>query len=147
MEKLILRIVMTGALGIIIALFVGVGINTFYPEPVYPQELNTMFSAEPTEEETKRYNELSEQFSQDVKSYNTIASLVTVIIAAGVLVVGLLVRKKNLVVSNGVLLGGLFLVIYGSLRGIDSDNQVVSFIAIGIGLISVIAVTLKLFRT
>lgn len=54
-EVQILKLVYTFFLGLLIALFVGFGINTFYPapdEPEYPSVLNTV-GKEPTDAQVK----------------------------------------------------------------------------------------------
>ncbi|MEG2886975.1 MAG: hypothetical protein RR853_07600, partial [Aurantimicrobium sp.] len=54
--------------------------------------------------------------------------------------------KKNDVVSQGLLVGGLLLICYGATQAISSGNMMTAFISIGVGLLALIVFILKRFR-
>ncbi len=129
-------------LGLLLALFIGLGINTFYEGPKQPDypEMNYAYSkeGEPNEVEIqkqkdfdasfKKYNDLSETYSRNV-------SVVALIAAIGMLVVGLLFEKRNDVIGGGVLIGGLFTLLYSIIRGFVSTDTKYTFIVVTVGVL------------
>jgi hypothetical protein len=116
-------------LGIVIALFVGVGINLFYPEPSYPTELMSFTNSEPTEAEAEASNLAYIEFEKERQLHS------------------MFLAKKNEVVSQGLLVGGLLLICYGATQAISSGNMMAAFISIGVGLAALIVFILKRFRS
>lgn len=130
-------------LGILIALFIGVGINTFYeppPAPEYPIELNT-YGKELTESQAVRQRLFEEQeraYQKTMKPYNRNVSIITIVCAVVLLLVGLLYEKKMKVITDGVLLGGLFTLFYGLGRGFASEDSKYVFAVASLSLITVV---------
>jgi len=141
-----LQIIFSFFLGIMVVAFVGVGVNTFYPSPDGPDsELQKLYSereqidqsrgktGELTPAEQAAYTKLSEQITaeekvmqarRDVWARNTSIML----IAFATLIMGIsLIRADQLrVISSGLLLGGLFAMVYGagwSFAGSDSKAR------------------------
>lgn len=138
MEEKLLRIVYTVFLGIILALFVGIGISTFYPGPESPDYSNTVpYKENPTPEQEAQ----QAQFDKDLKTYGekqekysgevAIISLVSSVI---LLAVSFIFEKKNRVVANGVLLGAVFTLLYSVGRGFASQNSKLSFLTVSVAL-------------
>jgi Flp pilus assembly protein TadB len=137
-----LKLIYTFFLGILIAIFVGMGVATFYPEPKYPQypkELQT--SSAYSEELTAEQKRLDRQYTKDVndytnkqKNYDRNVSIIVLIAAVVILAVSLLIPKMD-VVSDGMLLGGVFTLIYSIGRSFSSDSPKVSFAVVTVGLI------------
>jgi hypothetical protein len=134
-------------LGLMVAAFIGVGVNTFYPSPGDKY-------AKPRQEMSRRQEALSrkaapgnmtaaeqaqidslnaeqdaanEKQQAEIKDWARVTSIILVIFATLVLVVSLILSVQLRVISNGLLLGGLFTMIYGTGWAIFSGNSVTRF--------------------
>lgn len=139
---MVIKSIYTLFLALLIALFVGLGIDSFYPKPVrpeYPMEWNfSKPNLEPTIEqqniekdfyaEQKKYEALS-------KVYNRNVSIITIICAIVILVLSLTFMAKIKMISDGILLGGVFTTAYGIIRGFMSDSSQFRFLAATVGLL------------
>lgn len=144
-QNKILQMVYTFFLGVLIAIFVGVGINTFYTPPTspeYPSELNALMGKEPSvkqqamqiswENENRRFEE------EKMQPYNRNVSIMAISAAVALLAVSILFEKKIKVMSDGVMLGGLFTLFYSIGRGFASQDSKYSFVMVTISLIAVL---------
>jgi uncharacterized membrane protein len=121
----------TFILALIIAVFVAITINTFYPGPEYPnQEMTEQKAAPDTAEEKaieaenraveEEYREKNEDWSQNVSII--VISAATVFVALGLFLAG-----KMPVLPNGVLMGGLFTIFHGVGMAMSSGSRYVIF--------------------
>ena len=129
-------------LAILIALFVGLGIDTFYPgpkAPQYPLELEQVKVGceETIEQQTlrKEYNQAQEQFIEEFKPYSRNVSIISLIAAIIILVLSLTLLAKIRMIADGILLGGVFVTAYSIIRGFMSESSEFRFLIITIGLI------------
>lgn len=140
-----IKIVYAFFVGILLAIFVAVGIDTFYAAPKapeYPNEL-TLSSAEKTgQTQTEAELEKQRQFDKDMKAYdekmkpyNRNVSIVVLIFAIIFLSVGLIFDKKLGVIADGILLGGIFSLLYSLGRSFAAQDSKYSFIVVSIGLV------------
>ena len=142
-DNKILKLVYTFFLGLLIAIFIGVGINTFYPgpkAPEFPVVLNTL-SKEPTTDElaTQRAFDIKmEQHNKDMRPYNRNVSIIAFIAAVVLRAVSLVYENKIKVMADGVMLGGLFVLLYSLGRGFASENSKYVFIVVTVGLVTVL---------
>ena len=86
-------------LGIVIALFVGVGINAFYPEPPFPEQTVTYTTEEPTEaelEESERAFDAYEQLRQQHSGVVGVISLASAVLLMGA---SMFLARRNMVIS------------------------------------------------
>lgn len=139
----VLKLVYTFFLGILLAVFVGVGVNTFYPgpqEPEFPTSLNSTGKELTTEQQAiqQQYDTKMVQHNKDMKPYNRNVSLITLGAAVIFLVISLLFEKHMKLISDGVLLGGLFSLVYSIGRGFASSDTKYIFATVTIGLIIVL---------
>jgi hypothetical protein len=148
-------------LGLMVLAFVGVGVNTFYPSPAEKytkrmqetsrrqESLNS--KAAPgsfTPEEQAQLDSLraeqdalNEKHQAELKDWARVTSIILVLFATLVLVVSLTQNERIRVISNGLLLGGLFTMVYGVGWVVFSGNSVARFwvilfaliVAIGLG--------------
>ncbi len=138
-----LQLVYTFFVGILIALFIGVGISTFYAEPAspkYPVEINS-YGKELTAEQEEKLRALDterEAYNERMKPYNRNVSVIVLIAAVMLLVASILLEKKIQLLSDGIMLGGLFSLIYGIGRGFASQNTRYVFVVISLGLATVL---------
>ncbi len=142
-------------LGLMVLAFIGVGVNTFYQSPeerLQPQQtkierqmdaINTKTdnrSLTATEQAqmdtlTTQQNRLQDEVDADMKTWARNTSIVLVIFATLVLVISLIRSDQLRVLSNGLLLGGLFTMLYGTGWVIFSGNSVARFVVIAFALV------------
>ncbi len=150
MENQILRVIFAIFVGLMIAFFVGFGIDAFYPEPVYPQVINDLYSTatdKPISADVQaQINALEAAYQADQQMHNRVISIVVTIAAVLFLGVSLLFENKNRVMANGILLGGLFSLLYGTARGLGTQDSMVTFITVGVGLAAVVFIGLRRFN-
>jgi len=132
-------------LGLILATFVGVGIATFYPEPKMPEYPTTLSRSTPSVPD-KAFDEenrvVQEKFDADQKAYEIIssnynrnASAIVIAFAVLFLAISLIFEAKLAIIADGLLLGGIFTLLYGIIRGFMTDQMTYRFIITTVGLI------------
>lgn len=142
-DNKILRLIYTFFVGILLAIFVGVGINTFYVPPTapkYPAELNA-YSKEPTAEQVaaeREFNRKNERYQEILKPYNRNVSMMTLVAAVVLLVGSMLSQKRIRLLADGIMLGGLITLLYSIGRGFASENSKYVFAIVTISLILVL---------
>lgn len=152
---MILRYIYTIFLAVLIVTFVGVGIAAFYPapkSPEYPIEASPVayeYDKAPTEsaemrqkrinyeKESRDFQKISEKYNKDVSTISVAASLL-------VLVLSITLLSKILFISDGLLLGGVFTLMYSIIRGFGTGDEKFRFIVVSIGL--VVAIFLGYWR-
>lgn len=138
-DNKVLKLIYTIFVGVLIAIFIGVGINTFYEAPKapkYPNELN-FTSKEFTETEKaaeKLYQKQNDEYMEKMKPYNRNVSVVTLIAAVALMGASILLQKRIKIIADGVMLGGLFTLLYSIGRGFASENSQYVFLATTVGL-------------
>lgn len=137
-----LKLFYTLFLGLLVALFVGLGIDAFYvgpKAPDYPSELNLQKT------DCGEYPELKaaqQKFDQDQKNfieqdrvYNRNVSIISLAFAILIMIVSLTFFSKIKLIADGILLGGVFTTAYSIIRGLMSENSKFRFLIVTIGLI------------
>ncbi|MEO8480422.1 MAG: hypothetical protein ABI542_12435 [Gemmatimonadota bacterium] len=105
-----LQIIYSFFLGLVVVGFVGIGVNTFYPQPSRP------------------FDDYTEAYQASYAAWALNTSIILLVCATVVMAVSL-VRAENLtVISNGLLLGGLFTMIYAVGMSIGSEKSVARFV-------------------
>lgn len=142
-DNKILKLIYTFFLGLLIAIFVGVGISTFYAgpaAPVYPTILSTPASVTTTEQTKVQtsYDISNKNYTESLKSYNRNISILALVSAVILLSVSVLTEKKMRIISDGVMLGGLFTLVYSIGRSFASNNNKYVFLVTTVGLVVVI---------
>lgn len=144
---MIIKFIYTIFLALLVALFVGFGIDAFYqgPEaPKYPAALEVVRQGcEQTMEEktiSQEFNKSQEKYMDEMKVYNRNVSIISLAAAIIILVLSLTLLTKIKMIADGILLGGVFTTLYGIIRGLMSEGSLFRFLIIVIGLI--IALTL-----
>ena len=143
-DNKLLKLVYTFFLGLLIAIFVGVGINTFYEGPKmpeYPTEAIT-YSKEPTSDQEalrqQAYDTQYKQYNDAVKPYNRNVSILTLVAAVILLAVSLISEKRVKILADGVMLGGLFTLLYSIGRSFASEDSKYVFVTVSVGLVVVL---------
>jgi len=142
---MVIKLIYTIFLALLIALFVGLGIDTFYPSPESPEyparletpKLDCQNCAETAEDKAAReeFNRAQEQYQEDSKVYNRNVSIIALAAAIIILIFSLTLLAKIKMIADGILLGGVFTTAYGIIRGLMSDSSRFRFFIVAIGLL------------
>lgn len=150
MDDKFLRFVYAFFLGLIIALFVGMGISTFYPAPempeypphsITPADMSGNGTTKVPEEDLqvqREYEEAYKRYDEASQTYHRNVSIISLVSAVIFVILSSLLARKNHVIMNGVMLGGVFVLIYSIGRGIASTDTKYTFIAVSISLLVIL---------
>ncbi|MEI6498645.1 MAG: hypothetical protein WCO23_01655 [bacterium] len=146
------KIIYAVLLGVILAFFVGLGIEAFYPTQRYPETPAILqYDKVNTTPQTAEQIKAQENYDLTVKDWTeknaTHARNVSVIAIIGsiiFMILSLTILAKKDVFSNGFMLGSLFTLIYGIGRGFEGDDNKFRFLIVTIGLIATL--TLGYFK-
>jgi len=156
-DNKVMKIVYTFFLGALLALFVGLGIQTFYPGPEmpeYPVEMEyggggpLAEGGRLTEEQQqveREYDRQMEQWQDEQSDYHRNVSIASLAGAVLLLVLSLVVERRNRVLTNGIMLGGLFTLLYAIGRSFASQETATTFAAVSVGLAVVLLVGYRRF--
>lgn len=138
-----LKIAYTFFLGIMLAIFVGFGIAAFYEQPAmpkWPTELLTIGKESSLEQEKtqKEFDAKQEAWNEKMRPYNRNVSIMTLLAAVIFVAISLLFEHKISILADGIMLGGVFTLVYSLGRGIASQDSKYSFGIVTIGLIIVL---------
>jgi len=150
-----LQIIFSVFLGLMVAAFIGVGVYTFYPPPqqalqdklqeVYRQQEQLQSFKDPStlsDAEQRRLRELQDE-ARDLEKQQQAAreewgrwtSIILIAFATLVMSISLIRADQLPVISNGLLLGGVFTMIYGVGWIIATGTSVARFAVMTIALI------------
>lgn len=131
-----LKFVYSFFLGLLLVVFVGMGIASFYPAPKapeYPTTLNTEpsktdveFSAEQKQAQ-KDYDKSYTVYNKKSQHYSRNVSIIALVAAVILLVVSLAVHAKASILADGLLLGGTFTLLYSIGRSFAGEDPKYSF--------------------
>jgi len=142
-------------LGLMVLAFVGVGVNTFYPSPsdqhqaqvsAIQQQMDSVNvsskgrSLDATQQAKMdalqaQQNALQRVIETEMKGWARTTSIILVIFATLVMAVSLIRSDQLRVLSNGLLLGGLFTMLYGTGWVIFSGNSTARFAVVAFALV------------
>jgi len=105
-----LQIIFAFFLGLVVVAFVGIGVNTFYPEPAWSGE-GTAYS-----------------------QWQLVTGIILLVIATGLLAISLALPDEQVVISNGVLLGGVGTMLYAVGMTVSANNNLWRFIVVAVAL-------------
>jgi len=138
---MLIKFIYTLFLALLVALFVGLGVTTFYPgpeAPKYPLELDQVKQGceETIEQQTlsREFNKAQEKFMEESKPYNRNVSIISLVASIIILVLSLTLLTKIKMIADGILLGGVFTTMYSIIRGLMSEDSQFRFLIVVIGL-------------
>ena len=147
---MILKYIYTLFVGILLALFVGVGIAAFYPQPKQPEYPASLGFAPPTEypkgatpssqtssqfqAEQENFDRAQKIYQESQQQYQRTVSIIALSAAIIFLILSLTLLRNFLVITDGILLGGVFTLIYSIIRGFQTTDTLFRFLVISIGL-------------
>lgn len=108
-----MQVIFAFFLGLVVVAFVGIGVNTFYPEPAYTG---------------------GEYPSQLYSDWRLMTGIILLVCATVLLAISLLLPEDQGVLSNGLLLGGVFTMVYAVGVTVSSDRSVVRFVVVAFAL-------------
>jgi hypothetical protein len=139
---MILKYIYTIFLALLVALFVGLGIDAYYPGPKVPEEPVILQTEKPGCEDTAELKAARQEFNQDQKDYadqsrpyNRNVSIFSLAAAIVILIASLTLLSKIKMIADGILLGGVFTTAYSIIRGLMSEDTKFRFLIVTIGLI------------
>jgi len=155
-QQAILQAIYAVFLGGVLTAFVAVGLFTFHPQPnLYQTQIAQLDSREQsitsrcaktnvctfTASEQAQLDAIAEQRvqlseKQDVamKHWSRTSGIAMIIIATGLLALSLIRWDRAIVLSNGLLLGGLFTMVFGIGLTLAGGDDVWRFVVLGIAL-------------
>lgn len=138
---MVIKLIYTLFLALLVALFVGLGIDAFYPGPKAPDYPIELEMEKPNCEESAEMRKIREDFARDQstymeesKPYNRNVSIISLIAAIVILVLSLTLLAKINMIADGILLGGVFATAYSIIRGLMSENSQFRFLIVVVGL-------------
>lgn len=139
------KLIYTFFLGLLLAMFIGVGISTFYVAPTPPETpalLSKPIVSDPTPEEKaqlEQNDQQQKQFAKALSVYNRNVSIISLAGALVLLIIALVFTAHLDVVADGILLGSVFTLVYSIGRGLASEDPAFRFIVTSIGLVVALA--------
>ncbi len=112
----VLQVIFSFFLGLVVTAFVGVGVNTFFPEPRGDYDEGAW------------------------TSHRLTTSVILLICATLVMLLSLAIVNLGPVLANGALLGGLFTMIYAVGIGVSAGTQLPRFLVLTVALAITVAV-------
>lgn len=114
-----LQLIYAFFLGLAVAGFVGIGLDTFYPQPDSP---STIPPLDATPEQEASYRSQLDAHSRMIDEWNLNTGIALLVLATLILVVALMLGQRWVVLSNGLLLGGFFTLLHAVIRSSATDS-------------------------
>lgn len=162
-ENPVLRTLYALALAVLVAAFVGFGIQTFYPAPESLQD-NAFAGGIPSSSPGAGGALPDAQslpgpagdnsgfqgdfgYDQELAAHDRVASVVAIVVAILILLAGLLPLISQLpVIGDGVTLGGVLTLFYGMTLAVQAPSGPLGFFVVTVGLLALIATLYLKFR-
>lgn len=128
----LLQVVYAFFLGLVVLAFVAIGLMTFYPSPDYP--VGTPSRAE------------EQTFEATYSAWQLTTSIILLVAATAILVISLLRTRMPVVISNGLLLGGIFTMVYAVGMSLAADSSILRFLVATFALAVTVGVGYLTFR-
>jgi hypothetical protein len=167
----VLRTMYTLALGVLVAAFVGFGIEVVYPAPEFPErelfdgpgepppeEMIVEETVSPQESEVKAKESPPkdlppesglgfQEYERELAEHNRIGSVIALGASVLILVAALIPFVGRLpVIGGGLMLGGVLTLLYGVILAIQAQSPLLRFLAVTVGLIVLLVALYLKFR-
>lgn len=126
-----LQLIYSFFLGLVVIGFVWIGLDTFYPRPDHPTDFNYDRPVTPAAETAYRLA---------TERWSLTTSIILLVLATVILLIAVLGAGGMAVLSNGLLLGGVFTMLYAVGQSISSEQSVARFVVITLALVVTIGV-------
>lgn len=145
-RHMVLKLIYTLLLGILISVFVGVGIAAFYPGPKFPDQPISLKYGSPEmakdavqsaefKVEAERFDQQEKAFQAKSQLYNRNISIIAIVASIIIVIASLTFFKSIFIIADGLLLGGVMTLIYSVIRGFGTDDNMFRFFVVSIGLV------------
>ena len=128
----VLQVIYAFFLGLVVLAFVAIGINTFHPQPQYPRAEESPSAAE--------------EYQRLMEAWQLTTSIILLVAATVILAVSLFRAAMLTVISNGLLLGGIFTMVYAVGMSLAAPSSVLRFVVATFALAITVAVGYLTFR-
>lgn len=134
-------------LGVMLTVFVGMGVAVFYKEPASPQYPSGLdrplgsdgtFTVEQQRQESEYQRQVSEH-SDELALYSRNTAIILLAAAVALLAFGLALHTRAGVLADGLLLGGVLTLLYSIIRSFSADDIAYSFVIVAAGLAATLA--------
>lgn len=134
----LLQVIFSFFLGLVVVAFVGIGVNTFYPAPASP----TITPTDPdgTGKVDAAYTAAWTAYESARNNWQLTTSIILLIAATLIMVVSLIRAERMAVLSNGLLLGGAFTMIYAVGMSASANQSITRFGVVTVALAVTIGV-------
>ena len=112
-----LQVIFAFFLGLVVVGFVAIGVATFYPEPSYEIYDEKVFSV-----------------------WRLVTGIILLVVATIILAISLALPHDQAVISNGVLLGGVFTMVYAVGMTVSAEQSVWRFVVAAVALVVTIGI-------
>ena len=137
-----LKFVYSFFLGLLLAVFVGYGVATFYPAPKGPEYPDTLQKADSAAKEynaeqkavNDQYRRDSESYAAKQKTYYRNVSIIVLACSILLMIIGLTLHSRMTVLNDGFLLGGFFTLLYSIGTSFASESPKYTFAVVTVGL-------------
>lgn len=144
-----IKVIYSIFLGLLVALFIGLGISAFYPSPEAPKYPIELRVSQPVLDGSKPVGETAEQREQRLAwekandeynekirpRYERNVSIIAMVGAIIVLTVSMTALQTIKLLSDGLLLGGVLSLLYAIVRGFMGKDNLYSFVVVSVGLV------------
>lgn len=132
------KVIYTVFLGLLMATGIGIGIAAFYAAPSPPPAPESISSpaAKVEPEEARRHEVEYRRYEAKSETYNRNVSILAVAFAVVLLAVSMAGLKNLPIIANGLMLGGVFTLIYGIVRSFESGEQKFMFVIVVVGILA-----------
>jgi hypothetical protein len=141
----IMRTVYTFFLGLLLALFVGLGVATVHPGPEEPAPPPAVATARETgelapeeQQQWTAYERDREAWEVEAMRHSRDVGVAALVASVVLLAVSLAVERRRPVLAHGVLLGGLFTLLHSVVRSLISQDTIASFAVVTVALVVVL---------
>ena len=136
-----IKLLYTLFLGLLLATAIGVGIAAFYaaPSPPRPPEFIDSQEGKIEPDEARRHEVEFKRYEAQSETYNRNVSIIAVAFAVVLLAISMAGLKNVPIIANGLMLGGVFTLIYGIARSFGSGEQKFMFVIVLVGIVATLA--------
>lgn len=139
------KLIYTLILGVVLALFLGVGVSAFYEPPEAPEYPFMASAYKENQPQSEADLHKLEQYEKDMRAYEEVrqvyernVSVILLLLAIATIAIGLIFARQIGFLSDGILLGGLFTLVHALIRGFAAEDSKYLFAAASVAVVVVL---------
>jgi hypothetical protein len=145
----LIRLLYAVLIAISVAVFIGVGVYSFYQGPKAPEYPATSYSSDydssAYKAQTKEYDQKYKDFQQAEKDYQRNVTYILIPLALASVAAGTYLFRRNDVIGEGLALGGVATSIYAIITASISEVKPLLFVTVTLLLVSVLVTAQQRF--